>query len=443
MKRPFFLLLLTLVSTIAFAQEGDLFCNSGLRPDGFVDFTGLPAAPKFPTGGTPISAPINVTLPVAGVAGLTVQITIPALQATSGGGPVYSVQDGTLTLGGFAANGGSSGNVVLALTFNKAVVGVGLVANGLGRETSFTLQTGSAVNVPANFQNTANTFLEPLTFFSMPLEEVDLQNSFTTASVITAPTGNGTPSFSNLRVQSSGASSSLANTVPKEGLQQWLNGDNAGGSPFAGTAASWPDQSGNGHDATQTVVANQPGRVQGDGNACKGAFSFAGNQYFNFNLSIDGWDQMTIFMVAKSSVNPPSSSGTSMASAIFWNESANWGNTFVSPYQKGVPFRFGTTQVGNQPVYTRAVTTGQDFTITRAVHNGTTDSLYVDGILALQQGGKLSRLSGTTGTAFIGRGLNNTYFDGEISEVLVYNRVLSADEAASVESYLRNKFGTR
>jgi len=38
---------------------------------------------------------------------------------------------------------------------------------------------------------------------------------------------------------------------------------------------------------------------------------------------------------------------------------------------------------------------------------------------------------------------NNTFFNGEISEILVYNRVLSANEAASVESYLRNKFGTR
>ena len=42
----------------------------------------------------------------------------------------------------------------------------------------------------------------------------------------------------------------------------------------------------------------------------------------------------------------------------------------------------------------------------------------------------------------VGRGFNNTYFNGEINEILVYNRVLSADEAASVEKYLRNKFGT-
>jgi hypothetical protein len=43
-------------------------------------------------------------------------------------------------------------------------------------------------------------------------------------------------------------------------------------------------------------------------------------------------------------------------------------------------------------------------------------------------------LAGTAGDAYLGRGYNNTYYNGQISEVLVYNRVLSADEAASVES---------
>jgi hypothetical protein len=52
-------------------------------------------------------------------------------------------------------------------------------------------------------------------------------------------------------------------------------------------------------------------------------------------------------------------------------------------------------------------------------------------------------LNGATGAAYIGQGVNNTFFNGEISEILVYNRVLSANEVVSVESYLRNKFGTR
>jgi hypothetical protein len=91
----------------------------------------------------------------------------------------------------------------------------------------------------------------------------------------------------------------------------------------------------------------------------------------------------------------------------------------------------------------RPATAGQDFTITRAVHNGSTDSLCVDGLLALRQSGKPPVLSGTNGTAYIGRGLNSSYYSGEISEILVYNRVLSSDESAAVELYLRQKFGTR
>jgi hypothetical protein len=225
-------------------------------------------------------------------------------------------------------------------------------------------------------------------------------------------------------------------------LQQWLRSESAP-SQFAGSVSVWPDESGNGHDATQTVQANQPSGVQEDGNACKSAFEFFANRFFNFNLPIDGWSQMTVFLVAKSAVDPLSGTYPSEAAAIFWNENASWGNTFVTPYQADVAFRFGTTQANNQPVYTRPVAIGQDFTITRAVHNGSNDSLYVNGLLALSQGNKSSVLNGTTGAGFIGQGFNNTFFNGEISEILVYNRVLSANEAASVESYLRNKFGTK
>jgi Concanavalin A-like lectin/glucanases superfamily len=265
-------------------------------------------------------------------------------------------------------------------------------------------------------------------------------NTINSATLKTTGGGYGNPQISNLRVQI--ADSTHASTVPRQGLQQWLMSDAATDS-FSGSASIWPDQSGNGHDATQPNPANQPNQTFQDGSNCRGAFVFYNNEYFNFNLPIDGWGQMTIFLVAKSFQNPPNGSYASQAAAIFWNENALWGNTFLNPYQASVPFRFGTTQVNNQPVYTRPVAIGQDFTVTRAVHNGATDSLYVDGVLALSRGGNNAVLNGTTGAGYIGRGLNNTYFDGEVSEVLVYNRVLSANETALVESYLRNKFGTR
>jgi len=437
-KRILVLFPLIFVSTITFGQA-PTFCNAGVLPDGYVNFSAMPAAPNFPAGqGGGTSAPITVTLPVTGVAGLTVQLTIPALQGS--GGPVYTVNGGNLTFGGNP----SSNGLLLTLQFSSPVTGVGLVAQSPGRSTSYTLQTDPpGTSYPPVFQNTVSNFTLAPNFFALPLEQVSLRAGFSTAYVIAANENDfGEDSISNLRVQSANAYASSLESVPTQGLQQWLRSESAP-SQFAGSVSTWPDESGNGHDATQTVTANQPNGIQEDGNACKSAFNFGGNQFFNFNLPIDGWNQMTVFLVAKSAVDPLSGSWPSEAAAIFWNENASWGNTYVTPYQADVSFRFGTTQVNNQPVYTRPVAIGQDFTITRAVHNGSTDSLYVNGLLALSQGNKSPVLNGTTGAGYIGQGVNNTFFNGEISEILVYNRVLSANEAASVESYLRNKFGTR
>ena len=243
-----------------------------------------------------------------------------------------------------------------------------------------------------------------------------------------------------MRVQST--STDDTSLIPTSGLQQWLSSDTIV-APYQPGLGTWPDSSGIHHDATQTVLSNTPAGIQADGGNCKPAYSFGGTQYFNFNLPIDGWQQMTIFLVAKPLIQPAASSYPSYAAAILWAENANWGNTFVSPYQTSENFRFGTEQVNNEPIYTRPVTIGQDFTISRAVHNGSTDSLYVNGLLALSQGGKNPVLAGTSGAGFIGLGYNKVGYNGEISEVLVYNRVLSVNEAAGVEAYLRNKFGTR
>jgi hypothetical protein len=151
---------------------------------------------------------------------------------------------------------------------------------------------------------------------------------------------------------------------------------------------------------------------------------------------------MTVFMVARAATNPPPGSYYSDNSAILWTENQSWGNTFVSPYQTQVSARFGTTQVGNNLFYARPGSgIGQDFTSTRAVHDNGTDSLYVNGQRVFSQSGKLPALGGVSGAGTIGEGINHTFFNGDISEILVYNRVLSADEATAVENYLAQKYG--
>jgi hypothetical protein len=434
------LLVPAFLSTIARAQYNTAtYCNAGLRPDGYVDFTDLPPAPNFPAAKNGLlnpSAPIALTLPVHGIPGLSVQLTIPTLtepQAPT----VYTAASGVLAL-----NGNLGGNG-MQLQFSQPVAGVGVIATTSGRSANFSLTT-TASNAsspgPPNFVNNSSTDTVPPHYFTFPLEAVATRgSSFALATISAAPVA---ASFADLRVQSTAADSTSENTVPLDGLEMWLKSESAE-SQYALGASAWPDQSGKGHDATQTVTANQPGQVEADGNNCQGAFSFAGNQFFNFNLPIDGWEEMTVFIVGKSFVDPPASTPAAYSAGILWNENAPWGNTFVTPYQKSVVFSFGTTQQRNESIYTRPANIGQDLTITRAAHNGSTDSLYIDGQLVQSKANKLPVLGGATAAGFIGRGINNTYFTGEISEILVYDRVLTTSEASQVEFYLRDKFGTR
>jgi hypothetical protein len=106
-----------------------------------------------------------------------------------------------------------------------------------------------------------------------------------------------------------------------------------------------------------------------------------------------------------------------------------------------VQARFGTTQSNNNLIYTRPSSIGTAYTRTSAKHSGTTDTLYVDGTAVLTQTGKLTTISGTQSTAQLGRGHNNnTYFPGDIAEVLVYEQALSEADRLQVERYLQQKY---
>jgi hypothetical protein len=328
-------------------------------------------------------------------------------------------------------------------------MGLGVnVQNPQGRfQYAYNLQQGDGTSPLPAFTTTAggytNNFATPR---NQSLQMVGLDTTFQTAAVAFP----GSPmeffhsvTFSNVRIQSTSAPDP-ASSVPTDGLKQWLRSDKGTNFNFFSQSGTriWQDQSGNGHDAIPTL-GHEPS-LTADGRTCQFTWQFNGSSSFDFSLPIAGWGQMTVFLVANTANDPPGDTYFSEAAAILWTEDALWGNTFVSPYQTHVYSRFGTTQVGNNLSYTRPASgIGQDFTITRAVHNNDTDQIYVNGLRVFSQGGKLSSLSGVTGAGTIGLGINNKYFNGEISEILVYNRVLSTQEAARVESYLRNKYGTQ
>jgi len=218
----------------------------------------------------------------------------------------------------------------------------------------------------------------------------------------------------------------------------WLRADK--GVQLNGTyVSSWLDQSGTGNNATQTNQAFQPTIVQ-QALSGKPAVRFDGTgDHLNFNLPINGSNQMTVIMVGSNESNRTGGSSRSESAAIFWDETTSWGTTYLSPFQSAVSFRFGTTQTQNYPLYTRTTSASGSYTMTIASKNGTTESLYVNGQLVKTNTGTLSTIAGTTNYGYIG-GYANTYYPGAIAEVLVYKRALSDAERKDIEHYLTTKY---
>lgn len=236
-------------------------------------------------------------------------------------------------------------------------------------------------------------------------------------------------------------------SIPATGMMLWLKGD-AGITQSAGKVSTWTDQAGNGTiSANQATAASQPTFVSSGVNGRPVVRFDGSDDCLSFSgVPVNGLTGMTILMVSANSVSQ-SPTTHAQATAIYWDETASWGTVYLSPYQTKVNFRFGTTQTSNLPTYNRPSSVGGNFTITSVTHNGTTEALHVNGSSALTPTGKLATISATSSNGYVGRGWSNsasnlltTFYNGDIAEVIVYNRALTDSERQTVESYLSAKY---
>jgi hypothetical protein len=444
-----FFALATCLATAAVGQTLQnlpIVCSGGLRPDGYIDWSAMPPAPMIQYGSGP-STPIIATLPVRGISGLTVDVGIPSMTVQQDQGtapmPAYTVTDDSIHLNAVGPTGSSTIN----MSFNKSVRGVSAVASGFGvnqfepflfaRVELFPLsqyQQTSATNRfstgPLAPEQGAGPVAVPLavraSYPSIDGSSLNLQ------VIANAQDGYEAVTWSNVRVES-GSAPDPSLTVPTSGMQLWLRGDKGNNSNTV-----WEDLSPKAENATAANPNTAPSLTI-DGPNCTQVYAFQGNQFLQFNRPIAGLNQMTIVLVAKSDQKPPALYPSSNA-AIFWQENARWGNTYLSPYAGYATYRFGTTQPNTDELYTRPMTIGGDYSITTSVHSGSTNTLYVNGTQVQQTHGLWS-LGGASGAAVLGQGLSGTPFNGKIGEVLVWNRVLSETEMERVDHYLKTKYG--
>jgi hypothetical protein len=163
------------------------------------------------------------------------------------------------------------------------------------------------------------------------------------------------------------------------------------------------------------------------------------NDFLTFNLPVNGLAGISLFLVAANTENQTPGASQAERAALFWNETAGWGTVYLTPFQSSVQMRFGTTQPGNRIAFTRSA--GPAFTLSTAIKDATTDTLYINGALAVSQSGKLGTIAGCQNTGNLGRGYDDdTFYAGDIAEVLVYTRALTAAERQTVEQYLDGKY---
>ncbi|MEM7392686.1 MAG: DUF2341 domain-containing protein, partial [Verrucomicrobiota bacterium] len=213
-----------------------------------------------------------------------------------------------------------------------------------------------------------------------------------------------------------GAKASPANI---SGLVFWLDGgdiDGAGNGPTGDPpngafAALWGDLAA-GNDATQAVAANQPSVLA---NALNGrtALRFDGNDA----LTMPGIDTRTVFAVTR--IDPATDDldgfigetccdlGIRRANDVAWNHPGN-GNDFSNP--AGSTFRI----------------------------NGANTTAIAEGVWHILE---VVRGSGTRTFESLGHYLGGRYYHGDIAEVIIYDRELSATEIDELGSYLSNKYG--
>jgi hypothetical protein len=271
------------------------------------------------------------------------------------------------------------------------------------------------------------------------------QAGFSVAYMVVSAARKGSPGDAEMK-EILKAHAALASTegpwvrpsIPAEGLALWLRAD-AGAKIEGGAVARWTDQSGQGRDAIQADPARRPAwvpRIAGG----RPALGFDGkDDSMAATVPVNGLSAITLVMVS-SCADRKGGAVSYENAALFWEETEGWGDTYLSPFQTNVRWRFGTTQGGNLPWFNRSEIGPDVFTVTSVVKDGPAEALYLQGRLALRETGKFQALKGVGPVLGVGGTPRGKNFTGSIAEVLVYARALPDAERQRVEGYLLQKY---
>jgi hypothetical protein len=218
--------------------------------------------------------------------------------------------------------------------------------------------------------------------------------------------------------------------VPRNGLSAWFIGGR-GVEETGGIVEGWRDQSGLQNDAAQTVSGNRPTLLASAINS-QPAVAFAGSpaQFLTVpdHTSLKG-PQASVFTVVKRTT------GVTIAGVV--SKWASGANGYRLEWSNGTTARYALNN-GGTPVATVPINT---YRVLAGVYDQVNNRIYVNGV----QAGTLAStgaLANAVSNMTLGsqNGATNP-LAGEVAEVLVYNRGVTAEERTDVDAYLFAKYG--
>jgi len=229
--------------------------------------------------------------------------------------------------------------------------------------------------------------------------------------------------------------------VPTTGLIAWFKADN-GAITSGGTVSSWIDVSGTGNTATQGTSGNQP---TFNSSAINGLPALGFNGSTQYLALPNGFANFTagesLFVMAK-----PIAFTSTYARFIDMGSGPGYANSL--PFNQPAASTLAFSVYGNPDTNVTTVSSSNGlslglYQLFEVTHDGTaTATLYSNGIPLAQNTAMLSIPNVTRTYTGIGNfdNLGPFYFNGQISEMLLYNQSLTATQRQNVENYLMNRY---
>jgi len=202
----------------------------------------------------------------------------------------------------------------------------------------------------------------------------------------------------------------------------------------SGNVSQWDDKSGNDHNATQGTASDQPTYVA---NAQNGLHAVRFNGTSDFldlgSVVISGTTGRTFFLVANAVATGNTETMISLTTSSTTAERYDL-NSQVSLRVQGGNIVYTVSVVGAAYVVTIRNAASSDCDVTDGRRDGVTMTVSTSSSEIIN--------TGTTGTTRLGeRNIGTSWYEGDLYEVIMYDRELTNTEVESVERYLAVKWG--